>query len=285
MDLAAAGFTSTLIFFSALMFSSLGLGGSAGYLAIFSLLSIPAAAMSTSVLVINVLVAGMTLHSFIRAGHLPNKHIAPFLVTSVPAAFLGGALHVKDTTYFILLATALLAAAIAVAIAPHQPVSADAGPEYSQPRSPIIPFLSGIVLGLTAGVVGIGGGVLLSPILILLRWDTVKRIAATTALFSLVNSLAGLGGRCFTTAIDVTTVAHLVVAACAGGFIGSHLGARVFSPQILRRILALLLAGVAVRLMVTSSEVSMASVHRVIASARSYLHSSAQIKAHFGIWQ
>ncbi|HEY9715354.1 MAG TPA: sulfite exporter TauE/SafE family protein [Chroococcales cyanobacterium] len=254
MDLSTVSSSSILIFLTAAIFSSLGMGGSAGYLAVFSLLSVPAATMSTSVLLINVLVTSITVISFTRAGHKPVAALWPFLLTSIPSAFIGGSLHLQDQTYSVLLALALAAAAVGVAIVPHQQSQEpDTKVLQSMTSSRAVPLLAGCLLGLIAGIVGIGGGVLLSPILILLRWDTVRRIAATTATFSFVNSLAGLAGRCSTTSIDFTVVAPLVVAACAGAFLGSRLGSKTLSTSIPRRLLALVLTGVAARLMITSA--------------------------------
>ena len=225
-----------LIFFVALIYASVGHGGASGYLAAMSLFGgyLPAE-MSASALVLNVLVAGTACLMFWRAGHGSLRLLWPFVVWSVPGALLGGWLPISAQTYRWLLAVCLLVAAVRLCLASAR--------EDERRRAPslAVALPVGGAIGVVSGIVGVGGGIFLSPLMVLLRWAAVKRTAAVCAAFIVVNSLAGLAGRLIAGRLHVGSFFPVVVAAFTGGLVGAWLGARRFSGLWLRRLLALVL--------------------------------------------
>ena len=224
-----------LIFLVALVYASVGHGGASGYLAAMSLLAYAPARMASSALMLNLLVAGTAWLAFWRAGHGSSRLLWPFLAGSVPAAFLGGWLQVSSNTYGWLLALALLVAAIRLCL----PLTKGAG-ALKQPGR-LVSLAVGAGIGLISGIVGVGGGIFLSPLMILLRWADPKQTAAASAGFIVVNSAAGLAGRLVSGRLAIGPAAPLVLAAFIGGLVGSRLGANHFSSTRLRRVLAAVL--------------------------------------------
>ena len=233
-----------LIFLVAMTYASVGHGGASGYLAVMALVGgyLPAG-MSTSALVLNLLVAGTACLMFWRAGHGSFQLLWPFVVGSVPAASVGGWLPVSSRTYGWLLAAALLVAAVRLCL----PAAAQAGMPAIQPAELLmrprrsIGVVVGMGIGLLSGVVGVGGGIFLSPLMMLLRWADAKQTAAASAGFIVANSAAGLIGRFVAGRCAMGSLVPLVVAAFAGGVVGSRLGANHFSGWWLRRLLAVVL--------------------------------------------
>jgi uncharacterized membrane protein YfcA len=241
MDLLTLLLLAILIFFVAALYSSVGHGGASGYLAALSLFSFSPAVMSTTALVLNVLVAGVGMLSFWKAGHLSLRKAWPFVVLSVPAAFGGGLVAISDTSYFFLLAAVLFFAAYRLT----RPVARQ--DEQSELRPVHMPSAVGFGggVGFISGVVGVGGGIFLSPLLIFLRWATTKQTAALSAFFIVVNSMAGLSGRWLRGSLEGEGMLPLIFAAFIGGVLGSYYGSHIFTGVILRRLLAvvLLIAG------------------------------------------
>lgn len=225
-----------LIFLVALIYASVGHGGASGYLAVMSLAGhyLPAQ-MSTSALLLNVLVAGTAWLTFWRAGHGSFALLWPFALTSVPAAVLGGWLPVSAPRYRALLAACLLVAAARLCLPNLRSQEHPAAP----PLAVALPV--GGCLGAISGIVGVGGGIFLSPLMVLMRWADLKRTAAISAAFIVVNSLAGLAGRLIAGRLLIGSLVPPVVAAFLGGVVGSRLGANHFSGLWLRRLLALVL--------------------------------------------
>lgn len=236
-----------LVFFVALLYSSVGHGGASGYLAILSFFAVAPSLMASTALLLNVLVAGLSLISYYRAKHLSLTLVWPFILASIPAAFIGGSIPVTEKVYFILLAIVLLFASFRLAYSADIP----ANDELQPVKLPIsLPVGAGI--GLLSGIVGVGGGIFLSPLMVIMKWATTKRTAAVSALFIVVNSIAGLAGRGLRGDLDIATSIPLLIAAFGGGLIGSYYGARKFSGQLLRRILALVLLVAAFKLIITA---------------------------------
>ena len=225
-----------LIFLVALVYASVGHGGASGYLAVMSLLAYAPAQMASSALMLNLLVAGTAWLAFCRAGHGSFRLLWPFLAGSVPAAFFGGWIQVSSKTYGWLLALALLAAAVRLCL----PLTQGAGALQRPGR--LVSTAVGAGIGLISGIVGVGGGIFLSPLMILLRWADPKQTAAASAGFIVVNSASGLIGRAAAGRLAIGPAAPLVLAAFVGGLIGSQWGARRCSGARLCRVLAAVLA-------------------------------------------
>lgn len=241
-----------LFFCVAFLYSSVGHGGASGYLAIYSLfftLYTPSQ-ISTSALVLNLLVAGTSFISFLRERHFSLQLTLPFLLSSIPFAFIGGMIQVSDKTYTFLLAGVLLFAGIRLFF--WKPVGTSNATPQNPPKSIVaIPFGGGI--GIVSGIVGVGGGIFLSPLILFLRWADPKKTAATSACFILVNSLAGLLGRAARPGIYSTCLyPPYLIAAFLGGLVGSYWGSKRFSGWTLRRILGIVLLISSIKLILTS---------------------------------
>lgn len=235
----------TLVFLVAVAYSSVGHGGASGYLAVLSLFGLAPALMAPSALVLNLLVAGLSFYAFWRAGHFDARLLWPFLLGSIPLAFLGGLLRVSPEVYAALLGAVLVFAAWRLLAARTPP--RDGG--FSRPPRLAVAIPVGGGIGLLSGMIGVGGGIFLSPLLILLGWADAKRTAAASAAFIWINSAAGLYGHLQRTAVDWEAMAWLVGAAFVGGVLGSRLGARRLPPLWLRRILGVVLLVAAYKLL------------------------------------
>ena len=229
------------IFIVAVLYSSVGHGGASGYLAVMALFAVPQATTRPSALLLNVFVAGVGSIQFYRAGFFSWRTFLPFAITSIPFAYIGGTITLPTTTYKIVLGVVLIIAAIRLA----WNWKSDA--ETRQPNI-WIALVIGAIIGLLSGLVGVGGGIFLTPILLLMNWAETKRAAGVSAMFILVNSISGLAGN-FSQLISLpANVWFWVAAAVAGGLIGSTLGAKRFDSLTLRRLLAIVLLFAGVKL-------------------------------------
>jgi len=234
-----------LVFLVAVAYSSVGHGGASGYLAALSFFGLAPAAMAPSALCLNLLVAGLSFVSYWRARHFVFGLLWPFLLASIPFAFLGGLLGVPTRLYMSLLAAALVFAAfrLLVVVPPKEE-------EYFvKPPSLWAALPVGGAIGFVSGLIGVGGGIFLSPLMILLKWADAKRTAAVSAAFIWINSAAGLYGHLSRKSVDWGSLLWLVGAAFAGGLLGSWLGARRFQGIWLRRILGIVLLVAALKLL------------------------------------
>jgi len=229
----------------AALYSSVGHGGASGYLACLSLVpgSLAPNQMATTALTLNLLVTGIGLWAFVRTGQFSMRLAWPFVLASVPAALLGGLTRLPLRAYSLLLAAALLLAAVRLLIRPLQGTAALRPTQWS------VALVSGAVIGWLSGALGIGGGIFLSPLVLLLGWATPRQAAACSACFIFANSAAGLAGRWFQGAVEFGVWWPLVIAAALGGLIGSRLGAGKFSSIALNRVLAIVLLTAAVKLL------------------------------------
>lgn len=235
-----------LFFAVAMLYSSVGHGGASGYLAVLSFFAVSPKSMSTTGLILNLFVASIAFITFYRAGHFSLPLTWPFLVASIPAAFLGGMITVPKSAYALLLALALAFAALRLMIQFRSEVSAK---PIGRPSLPIM-LVAGAGIGLISGIVGVGGGIFLSPLILLLNWAHPQKTSATSAIFILVNSLAGLVGRFFSGSFEIGMLAPFVLAAFLGGLAGANLGANKFSSLTLRRALGVVLIIAAYKLIV-----------------------------------
>lgn len=233
----------------AFLYASVGHGGASGYLAILSFFAFAPKEMSTTALLLNILVSGIAFTAYYRAGHFSFKLILPFLITSIPLAFAGGMMHVSPGAYTILLACALAFAAFRLFI---QATATHIGTEEYKPPSVAIALPVGGAVGLLSGIVGVGGGIFLSPVMLLMKWADAKRTSAVSAFFILMNSIAGILGRGVQGNIAVGNFLPFLLAAFVGGIAGSWWGAKKFSNTTLRRLLAVVLVIAAIKLVYTA---------------------------------
>ena len=234
---------AALFFVAAVLYSSVGHAGASAYLAAMALVGVSASIMRPTALVLNLFVATIVIVRFARAGHLPWRSLVPLAVGSVPTAFLGGSVDLPAEIYRPLVALVLLVGAARLATA-----SVLAEDETSSG----VPWLPGVAagaaIGLLAGLTGTGGGIFLTPLLVLAAWTGTRDAAGLSGAFILVNSIAGLAGL-LTGGVSLPSAIPLWVASvAAGGLIGSWLGAARFSILNLRRALALVLVLAAAKL-------------------------------------
>jgi len=224
---------------AAFAYASVGHGGASAYIAAMALAGVAPPQMRPIALLLNVLVSAIASYKFYRAGYFGWRLFWPFAVVSVPLAFVGGAILLPGHAYKILVGVVLIYAAWQLWL------SARAGDEMRTVREPPLPWAMavGAALGLLSGLTGVGGGIFLSPLLLILGWAGTKQTSAVAAPFILVNSLAGLaGGVTMKTALLPSYVWVLVPAVLVGGWLGAEYGSRRFANPLVRRILAVGLA-------------------------------------------
>ncbi|MBA2494307.1 MAG: sulfite exporter TauE/SafE family protein [Acidobacteria bacterium] len=232
-------FIIAAIFIVAILYSSVGHGGASGYLAVLAFLSVAPNITKPTALILNVFVASIAAFQFYRAKHFDWKVFLPFAITSIPFAFIGGMISLPTTIYRPLLGLVLLFAAFRLAW------------NFTTEKEIIAPkvwmaLIIGAIIGLLSGLVGVGGGIFLTPILLLTNWTETKKAAGISAMFILVNSISGLLGN-YAQAVQLPTSVWIwIIVAVIGGIIGSTLGSRHFNSLLLRRILSivLLIAGI-----------------------------------------
>lgn len=231
---------------TALLYSAAGLGGGSTYTALLVLAGRGPSEVAVISLTCNILVVTVGAWRFAREGHVDLRRIWPLFAASVPAAFVGGTLPVRPVLFVALLAASLFVAGLAMLYRPREAVQPPR--TYSRALEPLL----GGALGLLAGIVGIGGGVYLAPVLHLLRWGNAHAIAGTCAVFILVNSIAGVGGQLVKSGAEAGSIlaAHwlLLPTVVAGGLLGSLLTVRRVGGTALRILTALLILFVAVQL-------------------------------------
>ncbi len=229
---------TALIFLAAVLYSSVGHAGASGYLAAMALMSVPPDVMKPTALFLNIIVATIATVRFARAGHFSWSLFWPFAVSSVPLAFVGGAIRLPYVYYKAIVGAVLLYAAVRLAYS-----AAKTSDDVEIKPVPLLAAVSaGGGIGLLSGLTGVGGGIFLSPLLLLSHWAPVRQTAAVSAAFILVNSLAGLAGNFASVQHLPPEIPVLAVAAAVGGIIGSELGSRRARPTVLRYLLAAVLA-------------------------------------------
>lgn len=232
-----------LFFAAAILYSSVGHGGASGYLASMGLVGVAPAIMRPTALVMNIAVASISLYKFTRANGFRWRLFLPFAATSVPMAFLGGRIHLPVAWFGVLVGAVLLYSA--VRLFTETMTSKVQEREVTGPPPVPLALVVGAGIGLLSGLTGVGGGIFLSPLLVLAGWATVRDSAAPTAAFIVINSIAGLLGLLTRQPTLPDPLPYWVLAVIAGGLIGATFGARRLDNRTLRRALAavLLIAG------------------------------------------
>lgn len=233
-------YLSALFFLAAALYASVGHGGASAYLAVMGLSGMAPAEMKPIALTLNVAVSLLALVMFARAGHFRGRLFWPLAAASVPAAFLGGWLESPEPVFKIILAAALM-------IGAWRLVFGSSGEETSvdEPRLSVL-LLLGAALGFLSGLIGIGGGIFLTPLLIFFRWSPAKIAAAISAAFIFANSLSGLAGFIVKGGVIPSVSWVLLPVVLGGGWLGSSWGShRAGSPALQRSLAAVLLVAAA----------------------------------------
>ncbi len=236
-----------LFFFTALLYSSVGFGGGSTYLALLLIWDVPYYIFPVIALSCNIIVVSGNCFNYVRAGNFNIKLLSPYLIGSIPLAFIGGSLNIEKE-YFEILLFLVLATAGTLLLFKFKTYS-DIKESYRKVALPISIFIGGI-LGFVSGVVGIGGGIFLSPILFLIKAAKPKHIVTTASLFILINSISGVFGQLTknTILIEVQQYWYLLLAVLIGGQIGNYLNLKIFPTRILVLITAILILFVSVRM-------------------------------------
>jgi uncharacterized protein len=236
-----------LLFAVAFLYASVGHGGASGYLALGAIFELAKEVMRPTALLLNMFVSLTAFIQFYRGKHFIFKIFLPLALASVPMAFIGGRMNIEPTTYKITLGILLLIPIVRFLFFPN--ISVNEIKKSNVGLSIII----GAVIGFISGMIGIGGGIILSPVLLLLKWTDQKQTAAISALFIFVNSLSGLLGQ-WTKGIHFSTdMIGYVSVAFVGGFFGAYFGAMKFNQNVLKILLALVLVLASYKLIFTGA--------------------------------
>ncbi|MBU2952063.1 sulfite exporter TauE/SafE family protein [Tamlana agarivorans] len=217
------------------LYASVGHGGASGYLALMALFSFAPESMKPTALLLNLFVAGISFYYYYKAGHFNKKLFLYFAIASIPLAFLGGTIEVDASIYKKILAVLLIFAILKMLNV--------FGKESDKIKDVKLwqGLIVGGVIGFFSGLIGIGGGIILTPIILLLHWGKMKEAAAVSALFIWVNSAAGLIGQ-ISSGVTIEKERFLLVAiALVGGILGGYYGSKKINNNILRYILAFVL--------------------------------------------
>ena len=238
---------SILFFVTATLYSSVGFGGGSTYLALLLIWGVPYHIFPAIALLCNIFVVSGNCYNYIRAGNLNLKLLAPYLLGSVPLAFIGGSLQIDKNLFEILLFLVLSSAGILLLFKFKSYDDIDS----NYKKIPfIISLFIGFLLGFISGIVGIGGGIFLSPILFLLRAGKPQHIVTTASIFILINSFSGIIGQLTKNAVfnEISNYWVLLLAVIIGGQLGNFLNLKVFSTKILALLTAVLVIFVAIRI-------------------------------------
>lgn len=231
--LSSPYFLAALFFIVAFVYSSVGLGGGSSYTALMAIFGISSLAIPMVSLSLNLFVTSIGSYNFIRNKHAKIKLIFPFLVSSIPMAYIGGALKLPVDLFYWILLVSLIFIAARIYFWKNTTLIFS----LNQKQKITISLISGSILGLIAGIVGIGGGIYLVPLIILLGLGSEKEAAACAAIFIWLNSMSGLVSRLQYNAIDLTNYIPLIIAVIAGGVIGSYMGSFKYSPKKMEKML------------------------------------------------
>jgi uncharacterized protein len=237
---------ATCIFIAAILYSSVGHGGASGYLAAMALFGVAPAVMKPTALVLNIIVAAIATTKFYRAGCFDKSLFWQFAIGSIPCAFIGGSIVLPTQIYKPILGIVLLYAAGRLGLN-----QGSSQPQQPHALSIWLGIGLGMAIGLLSGLTGVGGGIFLSPLLLLMGWATMKQAAGVSAAFILVNSISGLLG--YLTKFPTLPSSLWIWAICAavGGWIGSEYGSKRIGSHKLQMLLGVVLAIAGVKLILT----------------------------------
>ncbi len=237
----------SFFFIIAILYSSVGFGGGSSYLAVLALSSIAYTQIRSTALICNIVVVFSNVLLFHKEKLIDWHKTIPLVLFSVPLAFLGGFLKINQTIFFILLASTLLIAAITMWLSKNIITTSKKIKTANCKNA-----LYGGVIGFISGMVGIGGGIFLAPFLHLKNWDIPKKIAATSSVFILVNSISGLFGQYINPdfTIDWNLTSILLITVFLGAQIGNRMSSKFFSPIQLKKATAILIAFVSIRILI-----------------------------------
>lgn len=232
-----------LLLIVAFLYASVGHGGASGYLALMALFSFSPTIMKSSALILNIGVSFISFYQFYKGGHFKWKLFLPFVITSIPAAFIGAYITLDALVYKRILGLLLIFPIFRLLgfFGKDNDTTKDVQWSWA--------LLIGVVIGLLSGMIGIGGGIILSPIILLLHWGNMKQTAAVSALFIFVNSIAGLGGLLLKGVTIDSKIYLWLLIAITGGFTGAYLAKNKFSNKTLTKVLAAVLAIASIKLL------------------------------------
>lgn len=236
-----------LLFLVAFLYASIGHGGASGYLALMALFSFTPEVMKPSALLLNLFVSAVAFIQYYRGGHFSWKIFIPFAIASIPFAFWGGSIKIDPFLYKRILGVLLLFPALRFILFKNNV-------EFEIKKSDTgTSLVIGGGIGFLSGLIGIGGGVILSPVLLLLKWCDMKKTAGISALFIFVNSLSGMAGQLAKGIHFSSNIIILVGVAFVGGVLGSYLGARKFNTAVLKYLLSATLLLASYKLLFTAA--------------------------------
>ncbi len=234
-----------LLFVVAFLYAAVGHGGASGYLALMALFGMAPEFMKPTALLLNLFVSLTAFILFYRGGHFKWKLFWPFAVASIPISFLGGMISLDVLLYKRILGILLLIPAARLIFLPNTE------DEHLKESNIGVSLIIGAIIGFLSGLIGIGGGIILSPVLLLLAWTNQKQTAAISAIFIFVNSLSGLAGQ-LTQGVQFQEGMFVYVGvAFLGGSLGAWFGALRFDPKILKFVLATVLLMASIKLILT----------------------------------
>lgn len=232
-----------LLPFVAFLYASVGHGGASGYLALMAIFSVSVGVMKPTALILNLFVAGASFYHFYHSNHFKWRLFYPFAITSVPAAFFGGLININITLYRQILAVLLCLSVLRIL--------GFFGKESGSTKELKLwhGLIIGALIGVFSGIIGIGGGIILSPVILLFKWGKMKSTAAVSALFIWVNSAAALIGNLYSGQFTFNNQIPLFLClAVLGGLFGGYFGSKKFNNYKLSYVLALVLAIASVKL-------------------------------------
>jgi len=226
----------------AFFYSSVGHGGASGYLALMALFGFAPESIRYYALILNLVVSAIAFISYYKAGFFRWRVVFPFLITSIPAAYIGATFSINPMAYKIILGIMLLIAVTRMLLIRNTENDATHNP-------PIFLALGiGLILGLVSGIIGIGGGILLSPILILAKYAKIKEASAASALFIFLNAASGLAGLMTSQFSFQPNIIYWILGVMVAGLVVSAIGSRTFSELNLKRVLSLVLIAASIKL-------------------------------------